>query len=111
MSIERSSGRRSPVPCLSLPHLLEHPAKRIPDAPAILALGRSPLTYAGLYQHVDETERTLRAMGIGRHDRVAVVLPNGPELAVAILSVAASAACAPVNPAFGNEELEDYFAS
>ena len=39
-------------------------------------------------------------MGIGRHDRVAVVLPNGPELAVAILAVAASAACAPMNPAY-----------
>ena len=111
MPTERSFGPRPSVPCLCLPHLLEHQARRIPDAPAILALGRPPLTYGRLYQHVDETERTLRAMGIGRHDRIAVVLPNGPELAVAILSVAASAACAPVNPAFGNEELEEYFAS
>ena len=54
--------------------------------------------------------RTLRAMGIGRHDRVAVVLPNGPEMAVAILTVAASAACAPLNPAYGAEELDRYFA-
>ena len=49
-------------------------------------------------------------MGIGRHDRIAVVLPNGPELAVAILTVAASAACAPLNPAYGAEELDRYFA-
>ena len=34
-------------------------------------------------------------MGIGRHDRMAVVLPNGPEMAVAVLTVAASAMCAP----------------
>ena len=54
--------------------------------------------------------RTLRAMGIGRRDRVAVVLPNGPEMAVAILTVAASAACAPMNPAYGAEELDRYFA-
>jgi len=111
MSTERSSGPKPPVPCLSLHHLLEHQASRIPDAPAILALGRPPLTYGRLYQHIRETERALRAMGIGRHDRIAVVLPNGPELAVAILSVATSAACAPVNPAFGNEELEEYFAN
>ena len=45
------------------PHLLEHQAKRIPDAPAILAPGRAPLTYSRLYQHIDETGRTLRAMG------------------------------------------------
>ena len=49
-------------------------------------------------------------MGIGRHDRVAVVLPNGPEMAVAILAVAASAACAPMNPAYRAEELDRYFA-
>ena len=54
--------------------------------------------------------RTLRAMGIGRRDRVAVVLPNGPEMAVAILTVAASATCAPLNPAYGAEELDRYFA-
>jgi acyl-CoA synthetase (AMP-forming)/AMP-acid ligase II len=47
-------------------------------------------------------------MGIGRHDRVGVVLPNGPEMAMAVLSVAASAACAPINPAYGNEELEKF---
>jgi non-ribosomal peptide synthetase component F len=86
-----------------LPHPLEHQSKGIPDAPAIVAPGRR------LYQHVDKRGRTLRTMGIGRHDRVAVVLPNGPEMAVAILTVAASAACAPMNPAYGAEELDRYF--
>jgi acyl-CoA synthetase (AMP-forming)/AMP-acid ligase II len=89
--------------------LLEHQAKRIPDAPAILAPGRPPLTYGRLYQHIETVERGLRGMGIGRHDRIAVVLPSGPEIAVAILTVAASAPCAPVNPAYGTEELDRYF--
>jgi acyl-CoA synthetase (AMP-forming)/AMP-acid ligase II len=103
------SGPR--VPFLCLPHLLEHQSKRIPDARAILAPGRVPLTYGRLYQHIDETGRRLRAMGIGHHDRIAVVLPNGPEMAVAILAVAASAACAPMNQAYGFEELCRYFAA
>jgi acyl-CoA synthetase (AMP-forming)/AMP-acid ligase II len=110
MPNERSFGPRPSVPFLCLPHLLEHQARRIPDAPAILAPGRTPLTYGRLYQHIEEMERRLRAMGIGRHDRVAIVLPNGPELAVAILTVAASAACAPLNPAYGADELERFFA-
>ena len=38
------------------------------------------------------------------------MLPNGPEMAVAILAVAASATCAPMNPAYGAEELDRYFA-
>jgi acyl-CoA synthetase (AMP-forming)/AMP-acid ligase II len=97
------------IPFSTLPHLLEHQAGRIPDAPAILAPGRAPLSYGRLYRHIDGMGRTLRTMGIGRHDRVAVVLPNGPELAVAILTVAASAVCVPMNPAYGREELDRYF--
>ena len=110
MANEHFVNVRSSVPFSCLPHLLEHQAKRIPDAPAILAPGRAPLTYSRLYQHIDEMGRTLRAMGIARRDRVAVVLPNGPEMAVAILTVAASATCAPMNPAYGAEELDRYFA-
>jgi acyl-CoA synthetase (AMP-forming)/AMP-acid ligase II len=98
------------VPFSRLPVLIEHYAKRIPDAPAILAPGREPLTYGRLYRHIDEMGGTLRGMGIGHRDRVAVVLPNGPEMAVAILTVAASAACAPINPAYGAEELDRYLA-
>src|SRR5262245_52738260 len=101
---------RRGVPFSCLPHLLEHQARHIPDAPAILAPGRGPLTYRRLYQHIEDMERALRTAGIGRRDRVAVVLPNGPEMPVAVLSVAACAVCAPINPALGTEELDRYFA-
>src|SRR5262245_20757999 len=100
---------RPAIPFSSLPHLLEHQAKRIPDAPAILAPGRVPLTYSHLYQRIENTGHALRAMGIGRHDRIAVALPNGPEMAVAILAAASSAVCVPMNPAYQAEELERYF--
>jgi acyl-CoA synthetase (AMP-forming)/AMP-acid ligase II len=102
--------RRPAIPFSCLPHLLEHQAKRIPDAPAILAPGRVPLTYSRLYQHIENTGHALRAMGIGRHDRIVVALPNGPEMAVAILAAAASAVCAPMNPVYQAEELDRYFA-
>jgi acyl-CoA synthetase (AMP-forming)/AMP-acid ligase II len=98
------------VPFSCLPQLLEHQAKRIPDAPAILAPGRAPLTYGRLYQHIENMGRDLRTMGIGPHERIAIVLPNGPEMAVAILSVAASATCVPMNPAYRTEELDRFFA-
>jgi acyl-CoA synthetase (AMP-forming)/AMP-acid ligase II/acyl carrier protein len=97
------------IPLSSLPHLLEHHAKRIPDAPVILAPGRAPLSYGRLYRHIGGVGHALRAKGIGRDDRVIVVLPNGPELAVAILAVMASAVCVPMNPAYGAEELHRYY--
>ena len=40
----------------------------------------------------------LNARGVGRGDRVAIVLPNGPEMATAFLAVAATATTAPLNP-------------
>src|SRR6266498_4427709 len=110
MPDERSMDARPSVPFSCLSHLLKDHAKRIPDAPSILAPGHAPLSYGRLYQHVNTMGRTLRAMGIRRHDRIAVVLPNGPEMAVAILTMAANAACAPINPAYSAEELDRYFA-
>jgi acyl-CoA synthetase (AMP-forming)/AMP-acid ligase II len=110
MPNERPVERRTSVPFSCIPHVLQHQAERIPDAPAIIAPGRAPLSYGRLYQHIEQTGRALRAIGIDRRDRVAVMLPNGPEMAVAILTVEACAVCAPLNPAYGAEELERYFA-
>src|SRR5581483_8156815 len=89
---------------------LKHQAKRSPDAAAIFAPCRPPLSYGALHQQVSYVEGALRAMGLGRRDRVAVVLPNGPEMAVAVLGVAASATCVPMNPAYRSDDVERYFA-
>jgi acyl-CoA synthetase (AMP-forming)/AMP-acid ligase II len=110
MPAETLADPRHTISFSSIPGLLEHHAQRSPHALAILAPGRAPLTYGRLYQHIEEVGRTLRAMGIGRRDRIAVVLPNGPEMAVAFLAVTAWAVCVPINPAYGAEELDRYFA-
>jgi acyl-CoA synthetase (AMP-forming)/AMP-acid ligase II len=98
------------VPFLLLNELFEYYARHSPDAAAILAPDCSALNYGALHQQISYVGGALRAMGLGRHDRVAVVLPNGPEMAVAVLGVAASATCLPTNPAYGAEELDRYFA-
>jgi acyl-CoA synthetase (AMP-forming)/AMP-acid ligase II len=54
--------------------------------------------------------QTLNAAGVGRSDRVAVVLPNGPEMATAFVTVAAAATIAPLNPGYREEEFAFYFA-
>ena len=90
---------------LSIFQLLQEQAERIPNALAILSPKRVPLTYGHLYRHIAEVVHTLHATGVGRHDRVALVLPNGPEMAVAMLAVMAGATCAPLNPAYGADEF------
>jgi oxalate---CoA ligase len=78
------------------------------EAPAIAAFDRPELTYRGLRRQVDRTVAALHRCGIGRGDPVALVLPNGPEMATAFLALAASAVAAPLNPAYRSDEFESY---
>jgi acyl-CoA synthetase (AMP-forming)/AMP-acid ligase II len=52
------------------------------------------------------TVADLNAMGIGRGDRVAIVLPNGPEMASAFVAIAGAAATAPLNPTYRREDFD-----
>ena len=76
-------------------YLLEAWAKRTPNAIAIAAPGRAPLTYGRLYSQLSSIVKILNTSGVGRNDRVAMVLPSGPGMAVAFLTVAAGATCTP----------------
>jgi acyl-CoA synthetase (AMP-forming)/AMP-acid ligase II len=78
------------------------------DARAIAAPERSALTHGDLRTLAARTVRDLNAMGIGRNDRVAIVLPNGPEMASAFVAIACGATTAPLNPAYRDEEFDFY---
>jgi acyl-CoA synthetase (AMP-forming)/AMP-acid ligase II len=78
------------------------------DAPAIGAPDRDWLSYGALRALTAEVRETLHGLGIGRGDRVAIVLPNGPEMATAFFTVAQVATTAPLNPAYREEEYEFY---
>jgi acyl-CoA synthetase (AMP-forming)/AMP-acid ligase II len=77
-------------------------------AVAITAPGRAALDYAGLRTLVQRTLGSLNAMGIGRNDRVAIVLANGPEMATCFISAACGVTTAPLNPAYRADEFEFY---
>ena len=93
---------------LCIHDLIEVHRKQTPETVAIVAPGRVPLTYGRLRCQIDNVVRQLHAMGVGRNDRVAIVLPDGPEMAVAFLGVAAGATAAPLNPAYRASEFEFY---
>ncbi|MFB2921067.1 AMP-binding protein [Aerosakkonema funiforme] len=93
---------------ITVPELIQAQAQNNPDRIAILAPKRAPLTYGGLRDRIHQTAATLNTLGISPNDRVAVVLPNGPEMAVAFLAIAATATCAPLNPAYREQEFDFY---
>ncbi len=78
------------------------------DAPAILAPGRPPLSFGALRDLVDSTAGSLQELGIGRGDRLAIVLPNGPEMAACFVAVGCHATTAPLNPGYRPEEFAFY---
>jgi acyl-CoA synthetase (AMP-forming)/AMP-acid ligase II len=84
--------------------LADKPANAI----AFVGSGCPPLTYGGLREHVERTVASLNRLGIGRNDRVALVLPNGTEMATAFVAVAAGTTSAPLNPAYRADEFEFY---
>jgi acyl-CoA synthetase (AMP-forming)/AMP-acid ligase II len=81
-----------------------------PEAAAIGAPERASLSYRDLNGQTERTLGTLNRAGIGRNDRVAIVLPNGPDMATCFLAVAAGATAAPLNPAYRADEFAFYLA-
>jgi oxalate---CoA ligase len=78
------------------------------NAPAIRAPGRPALSYVGLRDLAAATIARLNGIGIGRNDRVAIVLPNGPEMAAAFIAIGAGATTAPLNPSYRADEFSFY---
>ncbi len=78
------------------------------NSPSLGAPGRPYLDFAGLRAHVDRTVASLNRLGLGRGDRVAIVLPNGPEMASAFVSLGCAATTAPLNPGYRRAEYDFY---
>ena len=90
--------------------VLRHRAEATPDAPAIAAPGRAPLSYSTLWAQIATGTQSLKQCGIGRGSRVAIAVPQGPDLVVAILAVGtAAAAAAPFSPATSRGDFEASF--
>ena len=92
-------------------HTLADLIQRHPEtANAIGAPGRDWMSYGQLNSLTSTVRTFLRSAGIGAEDRVAIVLPNGPEMAAAFVTVAQSATTAPLNPAYKEDEFAFYLA-
>ena len=103
------ADRKAPSPSFScLGELVSYYGRMTPGRNAILAPGRAPLTYRALRDRVHDAVWGLRDQGVGRSDRVAVVLPDGPDAAVAMIAVAVGATCVPLNPGLTADEWQRY---
>lgn len=82
-----------------------HPTR----AALVVAADGRTFTYEGLQEAVADRAGRLAARGVGRGDRVALVVPDGPDFVLALLAVTAlGAAAAPLNPAYTRDEYAFY---
>jgi acyl-CoA synthetase (AMP-forming)/AMP-acid ligase II len=84
--------------------LASHAVAR-PCAPALLAPGYPALSYADLSGVVERAGAWLASNGLGAGSRVAVCLPSGMALAIAVLAVGCHATVVALHPGLTEAEL------
>jgi long-chain acyl-CoA synthetase len=99
------SVRDMPVAWPSVIHMLTQTAKRFPKETAIVC-GEKRLTYSEYHRCIAALAAEFRQAGIGTGDRIALLMGNSADIAVAIFAVQATGAqVVPLNPAYTAAEL------
>jgi long-chain acyl-CoA synthetase len=99
-----------PYPERTLVDHVRAAAANRPDAPAILFKGTT-ISHGRLERESDAFAAALVELGVGRGDRVALLLPNCPQFLVAELGAwKIGAIVAPLNPLYSNREIKEAMA-
>ena len=91
--------------CMSLRHCIARHAQSTPSAPALLAPDLPPLTYSELCDAIARAGPWLVSHGLGSASRIAVCLPQGMALAIAVLAIGCHATVVALHPGLAESEL------
>jgi acyl-CoA synthetase (AMP-forming)/AMP-acid ligase II len=78
------------------------------ELPVIGAPGRIDMTREQLAAQMRRVGGALRGIGVKQQDAVAIVMPNGPEMAALFPAVACWSVAAPLNTAYRADEFDFY---
>ena len=76
--------------------------------PALLSVDGDVVDHETLRLEVVRLAAQLRSAGLGPKDRIAIVLPNGPQMAFVLLAAMSVGCAAPLNPKYREEEFRFY---
>jgi acyl-coenzyme A synthetase/AMP-(fatty) acid ligase len=85
---------------------IRYQAERRKGETAIVGSRFDPLSYSDLQNQIDEIAKRLREAGYDQNSRIAIALPTGPLLALAIVAIACAAIAVPLDPKLTVPELE-----
>jgi acyl-CoA synthetase (AMP-forming)/AMP-acid ligase II len=77
--------------------------------PALVAPGKPARSYAQVREAVERLAAQLNGLGLGRGDRIAIAMPNGPELVQVFFAAATAGTAAPLNPKYKADEFAFYY--
>ena len=98
-----------PYPAKTLIELLRESSKNYPDGPALLFKGAS-YSYGDLERQSNAFASALVSSGVRKGDRVALLLPNSPQMIIAEFGIwKAGAIAVPINPIYTDYELVHAF--
>jgi long-chain acyl-CoA synthetase len=93
-------------PDLTLGEVLEETARKFPDHTALLFFG-AKITYAELDRLVNRFAHALADLGVKKSDRVALMIPNIPQMVIAYYgTLRLGAVAVSTNPLYHAHELE-----
>ena len=91
---------------ITLPDVLKRTAKRFPDTVALIMMGKR-ITYRELDDLVNRFAGALQDLGIGKGDKVSILLPNMPQVVIAAYAVFRLGGVVVMNnPLYTESELE-----
>jgi long-chain acyl-CoA synthetase len=94
---------------ITLPEVLTKNAKQFPHVPALLFMGKK-ISFPELEGLVNRFSRALLDLGVKKGDKVAILLPNLPQIVIAIYASFRIGAVAVMNnPLYTERELEYQF--
>ena len=97
---------RLTYPSVTLGAMLAETASKFPDHTALAFFGKK-ITYAEVDRLTDRFASALLGLGVGKGDRVALMLPNIPQMVIAYYgTLRAGAIAVATNPLYHSHELE-----
>ncbi|TLU88529.1 MAG: long-chain fatty acid--CoA ligase [Chlorobium sp.] len=96
----------APYPEESLTHFVRRNAQEHPERPALFFKGAT-VSYGELERKSNALTCALLDLGVGKGDRVVMLMPNSPQMIICELAIwKAGAIAVPVNPLYTENELE-----
>ena len=94
------------IPASVIPEFLEQAARNHPRQAVTVFMG-ARMSYRGLYNRVRRLAGALSQLGVGKGDRVAIMLPNCPQMLIAYYAVLSLGGVTVLtNPLYVERELE-----